>query len=1204
VKTSAPMGGRVAGFWTGDGGVRNLRGKICVFQGLNQHAFCVRPFPKPTPCKRKQAFLNLDFNFKNTSWKSFSWLLAALALALISPARAGTSPPAIPFPDLGARPPADYCGEALDVTLASDGPRLRCGLQKLEGHATSAGLCLESTVPGAGDKLRLIATTLSRPSTVNSPWSTTLSATGTVSVHDKLVRFTRPGLSEEYSLSGDGVRQDFIIAARPTGVGDLRLELELSGARAEASVCGAVLTLDQTRRVLAYHRLRVADATGRELTARLEVLSTNRLAIMVTDANAAYPVRIDPTFGDADWVNLGLGMNLYVFALAKSETDLYAGGAFTAAGGVPASYIARCNGSTWSPLGSGMNPQGVVYALGVSGTDLYAGGCFTAAGGIPATNIAKWNGSAWSALGSGMGPYSPYATSTTYVQALAVSGTNLYAGGYFTTAGGVPANNIAQWNGGAWSALASGTTGSYPNWPFAFVDALAVCGTNLYAGGSFNTAGGLSASCIAKWDGSAWSALGSGMSGSNNPCVYTLAVIGTNLYAGGSFTMAGGVAANYIAKWNGLAWSSLGSGMNAAVMALAASGTNLYAGGAFTMAGGLPANYVAKWDGQAWSSLGSGLDESVIALAADGAGHLFAGGDFARAGNKLSSYIALADVGSTSTNPLPAPSQKVTSCTEAALRSAMAVGGTVTFACSGTITVANPVVIGTNTVLDGSGQSVTISGDFSQVFDIDTNVSATLVNLTIANGWSENGGGIYNAGTLNVTNCIFVANTVQGAPGNGLSSPVSTAQAGWGGAVYNSGELNMVGCSFISNSVCGGQGDSTASAASGGGDGGGGAVYNSGSLHLVNCSFEWNSASGGQGAMQFPAGGAGGESEGGALCNLGTLIIERSLFASNTAVGGAGANGQNGSYFIIGQGLPDFAGAGGAGGGGGGAALFVGGPSSLVNCTLAGNQACGGLGGTGGNGGVGFNGGTGQYTYYPGADGGSGGSACGAICAAPEALALTNCTIATNSGVGASGGVGGNGNPAGLSGSNGVSAGALLMTNGVLVNCLLDANSPTNLIGSIADAGHNLSSDASCAFTNIGSFISPDPKLGPLADNGGPTLTMALLPGSPAIDAGDTSLAPATDQRGFPRPAGVASDIGAFEYGSVIPTIAVTRAGPSGLNILAMGNAGRSCRLLSSTDLSSWIPLATNYIGSDGTIMFHDNLAPGSACRFYLLVMP
>jgi hypothetical protein len=149
-----------------------------------------------------------------------------------------------------------------------------------------------------------------------------------------------------------------------------------------------------------------------------------------------------------------------------------------------------------------------------------------------------------------------------------------------------------------------------------------------------------------------------------------------------------------------------------------------------------------------------------------------------------------------------------------------------------------------------------------------------------------------------------------------------------------------------------------------------------------------------------------------------------------------------------------------------------------------------------------------------------------------------------------------------------------------LVNSLIASNTP---------AGNN-------SFT--------DPKLGPLADNGGPTLTIALLPGSPAIDAGNTSLAPATDQRGFPRPAGLAADIGAFEYGSVMPTITVSRSGATGLNILACGNAGRPCRLLSSPDLASWAPLATNQVGSDGTVLFNDNCVPGGACRFYRLVMP
>src|SRR5438876_1002688 len=71
--------------------------------------------------------------------------------------------------------------------------------------------------------------------------------------------------------------------------------------------------------------------------------------------------------------------------------------------------------------------EATVFALAVSGSDLYAGGYFTTAGGISATNIARWNGSSWTALGSGMNDQ---------VDALAVSGSDLYAGGYFTTAGG------------------------------------------------------------------------------------------------------------------------------------------------------------------------------------------------------------------------------------------------------------------------------------------------------------------------------------------------------------------------------------------------------------------------------------------------------------------------------------------------------------------------------------------------------------------------------------------------------------------------------------------------------------------------------------------------------------------------------------------------------------------------------------------------
>jgi hypothetical protein len=155
-----------------------------------------------------------------------------------------------------------------------------------------------------------------------------------------------------------------------------------------------------------------------------------------------------------------------------------------------------------------------------------------------------------------------------------VSGTDLYAGGYFTTAGGVAANNIAKWNGSAWSPLGTGMSSR--------VYALAVIGTDLYAGGDFTTAGGVNIGYgIAKWNGGAWSALGTGM----DNAVLALAVSGTDLYAGGYFTTAGGVAANNIAKWNGSAWSPLGTGVDGYVYALAVSGTDLYAGGSFIFAG-------------------------------------------------------------------------------------------------------------------------------------------------------------------------------------------------------------------------------------------------------------------------------------------------------------------------------------------------------------------------------------------------------------------------------------------------------------------------------------------------------------------------------------------------------------------------------------------------------------------------------------------
>ncbi|MCX6928337.1 MAG: hypothetical protein NT154_34780, partial [Verrucomicrobia bacterium] len=486
--------------------------------------------------------------------------LLAASPERLAPAGTARSGQSIPWSDIGAKATAQYSGDGLAVCAGeNDAVRLRCVFQRLEGEVTSEGLWLTSTVEGAAaDRFRVVADYVGRDSGV----MVSLPERGVAGGEPGLGRYVRRGLVEEYSVSVDGVRQDFVVPEPPGGEGPLRVDLAVRGARTEAAANGARLVLSNSGRKLAYSRLRVVDARDRELGARLEVISDQRLAVEVEDADAVYPVRIDPTFSDENWVSLGglPGTDGDVrAAVVDASGNLYIGGWFTVVGDVVANKIAKWDGSAWSALGSGMNYY--VKALAVSGTNLYAGGEFTTAGGVSALRIAKWNGNAWSALGSGM-------DDTVY--ALAVSGTDLYAGGIFhRTADGHDMWDVAKWNGSTRSALGSGL--NTPDY------ALAASGTDLYAGGYFIRAGGVAANKIAKWNGSAWSALGSGMGTDFFDWVGALAVSGTDLYAGGSFSRACGVTANTIAKWNGTAWSALGSGMDGQVNALAVSGTDLYA---------------------------------------------------------------------------------------------------------------------------------------------------------------------------------------------------------------------------------------------------------------------------------------------------------------------------------------------------------------------------------------------------------------------------------------------------------------------------------------------------------------------------------------------------------------------------------------------------------------------------------------------------
>jgi hypothetical protein len=165
-----------------------------------------------------------------------------------------------------------------------------------------------------GGRLRLVADAVGREGRVRPQPAArfgepgALAGSGTVAVRGGVVTFVRPGLTEEYATSVDGVRQDFVVDRAPEGAGRLQVDLALTGARADALVSGARLTLDGSGRALGYRRLRVVDAADRELAASFDVLASDRLAVRVDDAAAVYPVRIDPTFSDSDWVSLNSGI--------------------------------------------------------------------------------------------------------------------------------------------------------------------------------------------------------------------------------------------------------------------------------------------------------------------------------------------------------------------------------------------------------------------------------------------------------------------------------------------------------------------------------------------------------------------------------------------------------------------------------------------------------------------------------------------------------------------------------------------------------------------------------------------------------------------------------------------------------------------------------------------------------------------------------
>lgn len=268
------------------------------------------------------------------------------------------------------------------------------------------------------------------------------------------------------------------------------------------------------------------------------------------------------------WVFKQAGNHVRVFA--ATEDMVYVGGHFafqptnaTSAQlpHLPWSYgVAGWDGTNWIALGSGVQdirdyPHSSVPGLNVyysyvaclaagRNGDLYVGGEFI----FPtpfgyATNVAHWDGEVWRPLGGGI-QVKGLAGTDVRAMALADSG-DLYVGGAFTNAGGVPVRNIARWDGQQWFALGAGPA----NGVNGTVEAIAVHERDVYVGGTFSEAGGFAARNIARWDGQAWSLLGDAGTDGTSGGVFSLAANDSGVYVGGMFSQAGGAAAKNIALW-------------------------------------------------------------------------------------------------------------------------------------------------------------------------------------------------------------------------------------------------------------------------------------------------------------------------------------------------------------------------------------------------------------------------------------------------------------------------------------------------------------------------------------------------------------------------------------------------------------------------------------------------------------------------------
>ena len=467
-----------------------------------------------------------------------------------------------------------------------------------------------------------------------------------------------------------------------------------------------------------------------------------------------------------------------------------------------------------------------------------------------------------------------------------------------------------------------------------------------------------------------------------------------------------------------------------------------------------------------------------------------------------------------------------------------------------------------------------------RIFNVLAGADVTISGLTISGGLSDlttgaQGGGIKNAGTLTVTDAAINENT---ASGNALNGDVFNVLQGHGGGIFNSGSLTLKATTVAGNTANGNE----AGFAGFNSIGEGGGIFNTGMLSIDGGTINDNKAAGYlYSAASFGGSGAGIE-------NTGTAVILNTLIADNAAdpylLGGGGGIDNTGTLTVK---TSTIRGNSAWSGGGIGNFTYSADDSPLltvVASTIAGNSADTH---TGSGGGI-NNGGTASVTSST--ISGNLAMEGGGIANQYDApLTVVSSTIADNSANVYMGG----GIAAGIASQTATPTTQATVIDTIFRNVAGGDVSAGNG-GQLISLGHNLFSVHPQVVLQPTDLVNVDPLLGPLADNGGPTQTMALLPGSPAIGAGVAVAGVTTDQRGIPLPQGTAPDLGAYQ------TVGVP--GPQAPTVVGLARSGvhlqptRLVLTFSNPLASSGVSNVTNYalvrVGPHGRSAPHARTIP------------